>query len=99
MNVGYSKKSRCPLLEILLPVVINFIARRYKFHCPWFFTPLPVVFYADGRENLRRRPSLFSPVLIQQRPDLCWEATVRAEALGLEGVSAPSSHTEIKNAL
>ena len=58
--------------------------------------PTAVKIYADGRENLRRRPSLFSPVLIQQRPDLCWEATVRAEALGLEGALTPSSPIEIK---
>ena len=42
--------------------------------CPSFFMPLPVVFYADGRENLRLRPSPFSPVLIQHRPDLRWKA-------------------------
>ena len=40
---------------------MNFVARRYKFRCPSFFQALPVVFYADGRENLRRRPWLFRP--------------------------------------
>ena len=40
---------------------MNFVARRYKFCCPSFFQALPVVFYADGRENLRRRPWLFRP--------------------------------------
>ena len=27
----------------------NFVARADKFCCPWFFTPLPVIFHADGR--------------------------------------------------
>ena len=51
-------KLRRPLLQNSLPVALNFVARGYKFRCPWFFTPLPVVFYAVARENLRRRPRL-----------------------------------------
>ena len=41
------------LLKIPLPVALNCVARRYKFCCPSFFTPLPVVFYADGRRHFR----------------------------------------------
>ena len=51
-----------------------------------------VKIYANGRRYFR-------PFLIQHRLDPRWEATVRAEALRLEGVSAPSNYTEIKNAL
>ena len=42
-------KLRRPLLQNLLPVALNFVARRYKFRCQWFFTPTAVKNYADGR--------------------------------------------------
>ena len=40
----------------------NFVARADKFCCPWFFTPLPVVFHAVARGFSRRRPWLFRPI-------------------------------------
>ena len=43
------KKKPSAFALISLPVPINFVARRFLRRCPWFFTPLPVVFHADGR--------------------------------------------------
>ena len=48
------------MLKILLPVVLNFVARRSEFRCPWFFTPLPVVFHANHHVFSRRWPWFFA---------------------------------------
>ena len=53
-NDGHACKFRCPSFEILLPVPINFVARRYEL-------PLPVVFQNDGQRNLRSSPCFFTP--------------------------------------
>ena len=57
---------RCPLLKILLPVVINFVARGFSRRCPSFFQALPVVFYADGRRHFRQ-----SALQGQQKHEAC----------------------------
>ena len=43
------QKKPSAFAQISLPVPINFVARRFLRRCPSFFTPLPVVFHADGR--------------------------------------------------
>ena len=32
----------------MLPVALNFVARRFSRRCPWFFKPLPMVFSSVG---------------------------------------------------
>ena len=54
--VGCSK-SRCPLAKISLPVVLNFVARRFD-------VPLPVVLNFVARGFLRRCPWFFTPTAV-----------------------------------
>ena len=46
--VCYSK-SRCSMLKILLPVGVNFVARRFPKRRATKFTFITMVFHADGR--------------------------------------------------
>ena len=41
-------------------ILINFVARRYEFHCPSLWIPLPVVFYNHGQQNIQRRATFFT---------------------------------------
>ena len=42
-----SNCSFCPC-RAMLPVALNFVARRFSRRCPWFFKPLPMVFSSVG---------------------------------------------------
>ena len=46
----------CPSLQILLPVALNFVARRYKFCCPSFSKTMGVEIYTVARRFFKRRP-------------------------------------------
>ena len=69
-QVAGCSKSRCPLLKIPLPVGVIFVARRYKFCCPWFSKTTGNEIYADHHGFSRRRPSPFAAFAERIAPSL-----------------------------